>query len=47
METPMRNNKTMMRDNITLKKHIDKTKATRWTRKKIGAIRDSKGSKGT
>jgi hypothetical protein len=47
MGTPMRNNKTMMGDNITLKRHIDKTKATRWTRKRIGAIRDSKGSKVT
>jgi hypothetical protein len=34
MGTPIRNNKTMMGDNITLKRHIDKTKATKVDKKK-------------
>jgi hypothetical protein len=43
MGTPMRNNKTMMGNNITLKRHIDKTKATKVDKKKNW---DNKGLQG-
>jgi len=44
MGTPMRNNQTMMGDNITLKRDIDKTKANKVNKKKNWG---NKGLQGT